>query len=159
MDNYDDALEMTKEAHKDVVAFLIKNQNRKVSTVLADVLAMTKRKAQTKASICDASGKVFAVFCYYHKQFELVSETEYGVKKSNTTGLNTMCKIGTSLWTKQNNAIKQIGSQILTEIEAGKLKPEDISDRKAKLKSKAEQIDETNMPNGYSLEEVLELLK
>jgi len=152
-------IDLTKETHKDVVAFLLRNQNKKVSTILNDVLDMTKRKARTKASICDANGNVFAIYCYYHKQFELVSETPYGAKKSSSTGLNTMCKVGTSLWTKQNNRVKKIGSVILSEIESGELKTEDISNRKEQLMAEFTEIDTLGMPQGYSLDEVLELIK
>jgi len=148
-----------KKTYQDLVEFLQENKNKKVSTILPTVLEMTKQKNNLKTHLVH-NGKVFAIFCYYHKQWELLEHVEYGQKASSATGYNTMCKIGVSKWTKQNNKIKKIGSSILAMLETGKLQQANISDKKAELVAKAKELDVTDMPEGFeTLEEVQEILK
>ena len=146
----------TKKAFQELVDFLQKNESKKVSTLMEQILEMTKQKASSKTYLVDKAGNVVAIFCYYHKQWELLSETEYGAKASSSTGYNTMCKKGVSLWTKQNNTIKSIGEQVLTMLEEGTIEASEISDTKEKLVVEARTINETDMPSGYSLEVLCE---
>jgi len=156
--NVEETLDSTKKAFSPLMYLLLTNQDKKVSTIIEKCVELTKAKSQTKTHLLDKAGNVFAIFCYYHKQWELVNETPFGAKASSATGLNTMCKVGTSLWTKQNKEVKAIGTQILSEIEEGKLETSEISNRKETLLKDAKKIDETNMPKGYELQEVLDMI-
>ena len=70
----------------------------------------------------DQDGNVVAVFCYYHKRWELVEHVPYGSKASNqATGLNTMCKQGVSNWTKQNRRYQDAKNKLLDQVLAGEL--------------------------------------
>jgi len=150
---------ITKKAYQDIVGFLEFNKDKKVSTILPKILEMTKQKNNLKTHIVH-DGKVVAIFCYYHKQWELLKNVAYGKKASSATGFNTMCKVGVSKWTRQNNAVKKIGTDILTMLENGELDQVDISDKKAELLAKAKEIDVEDMPDGFeTLEEVQEAIK
>ena len=56
--------------------------------------------SSTTAYFDPVTRDLIAVYCYYHKTWELVANIEYGKKSGTKTGLNTMCKEGTSAWTK-----------------------------------------------------------
>lgn len=102
-----------------LVEFLEANQNKKVATILEQLREMCSQQ-NTVTFKKDAEGNVTEVFCYYHKRWELVSEHEYGKKASNkATGLNTMCKVGLNLWTKQQSAAKKAKEQLLARVAAG----------------------------------------
>lgn len=142
----------TKKAYKDIVDLLIEKKSQKIETVLPKILQMTEQKNNLKTHLLH-QGKVIAIFCYYHKQWELLSDVEYGKKASSATGYNTMCKLGVSKWTKQNNAVKKVNATILEMLEAGKLETKDIADVKTKLIEQAKVIDTTDMPKGYDTAE------
>jgi hypothetical protein len=61
----------------------------------------------------------YAVYCYYHKRWELVSVADYGSKQNTATGLNTMCKEGVSSWTKQQRAYKKVRETALMQLAEG----------------------------------------
>jgi len=65
--------------------------------------------------------ELVAVFCYYHKRWELVSHIEYGKKAGTKTGLNTMCKEGTSAWTKANRKLQKTRDELTQRMIKGEL--------------------------------------
>lgn len=69
----------------------------------------------------DEDRNLVAVFCYYHKKWELVSNIEYGKKAGTKTGLNTMCKEGTSAWTKNNRALQKQKDALTQQMLKGEL--------------------------------------
>lgn len=69
----------------------------------------------------DENRNLVAVFCYYHKRWELVSNIEYGKKTGTKTGLNTMCKEGTSAWTKNNRALQKQKDALTQQMLKGEL--------------------------------------
>lgn len=71
-------------------------------------------------------GRVVAVFCYYFKRWFNVIDMEFGEKKSSASGLNSMCKQGMSLWTKQNNAAKKAQQDLLTKVGSGEIAADEI---------------------------------
>ena len=108
-----------KKDFQELVAFLEANQNKKVQTILEQVLAMCSQQ-NTVTFKKDEEGNVIEIFCYYHKRWESLAEHEYGKKASNkATGLNTMCKEGTRLWTKQQTTAKKAREQLLMRVAAG----------------------------------------
>jgi len=143
----------TKKAFIPLVEFLKENENKKVSTILADILKMTEARVQQSTSVSDEDGNVIAIFCYYHKQWELVKDVEYGKKASSSTGYNSMCKIGVSKWTKQNTKVKKVGNTILELLEAGEITTDEIADTKERLITEAKVLDETDKPEGFETSE------
>lgn len=84
------------------------NQERKVKEIYLELIEMLEANKPTVYCLKDQTGKVVAVWCYEHKQWEIVDPIagnrmfDYGVKKSNTvTGLNTMCKQGYREWQRK----------------------------------------------------------
>ena len=115
-----------KKPFVDLVKLLESNKSKKVSEVLPLILEMAESKKQSNTFIKDANGKIVAIFCYYHKQWEILSEVEYGTKKNSTTGYNTMCKIGVNLWTKAQSTAKKSKEEILIGVSNGKIDPKTI---------------------------------
>ena len=141
-----------KKSFEDIVTFLEANSNKKVESILEEVYSMVESKKQQKASIKDKDGNVLAIFCYYHKQWEIVKDVEYGSKVNSTTGLNTMCKVGTSKWTKQQRDSKKAKEQLLEDVSSGKVLPTDILKHQKDIEEGRNIIDETDMPKGYASE-------
>jgi hypothetical protein len=120
-----------KKAYQAIIDFLEVNKESKVKTILDGVIELASAKAPgggraSENVLRDAEGNVVAVFCYYHKMFEPVADVEYGNKATSSTGLNSMCKEGTSAWTKQQRAFKKAGEEMLTAIQAGEVEVADI---------------------------------
>ena len=128
-----------KKAFVELVDFLEANKDSKVKTILDSVIEIcsAKKAGGGAGSNCikDADGKVTHVFCYYHKMWEPVETVPYGVKTSSATGLNSMCKEGTSMWTKQQRAAKKANEELLTAVSTGEVQPGDIADEQAKIKA------------------------
>ncbi len=119
-----------KKAYVEIFKLLEANKNKKVSTVLPELIAlMTSKTSSTKEGKTfhkDEEGNVIAIYCYYHKKWELVSEVSYGAKKGTASGYNTMCKEGVSAWTKQQRISKQAKEQLLDNLGNGEITVEEI---------------------------------
>lgn len=142
-----------KKSFEEVIKFLEANQNKKVSALLPELLTMCESRKQSSACIKDSDGNVLAIYCYYHKQWEVVADVEYGSKVNSTTGLNTMCKIGTSMWTKKLNQSKKAKASLIDEVAIGNILPGDIQGHMLDIDSERNKIDTTDMPTGYQSEE------
>lgn len=127
-----------KKAFQPMIEFLEANANKKVATILPELIEMVaKAKAGGSGTgrnfVKDDDGNVIAVFCYYHKKWELVEHVPYGKKASNkATGLNTMCKEGVSNWTKQQRQYQKAKDEVLNRVMAGELTYDDVADELAK---------------------------
>jgi len=121
---------VVKKQFEELYTLLVDNKNKKVSTVLPQLIELMAKKnnASGKAQtfIKDEDGNVTHVYCYYHKKWEDVTVAEYGSKKGTATGLNTMCKEGVSNWTKQQRVKKQAEAELITKVVNGELLPEDL---------------------------------
>ncbi len=138
---------MTNTIKKDFIELynlLEANKNRKVSTILPELLELMTKKNNASGSsntfVKNDAGETIAVFCYYHKRWELVSECEYGSKKSTATGLNTMCKVGVSNWTKQQRAKKQAEAALLPMLSSGELTVEELPAAQAEIDAASKAI-------------------
>lgn len=143
-----------KKSYVKLVELLEANKDKKVSSILEEVYSIAESKKQSSTSIVDSEGNVIAIYCYYHKQWELISETPYGSKANSKTGYNTMCKCGTSLWTKAQRDAKNAKAQLLEDVSSGKIQPSDILKLQDDIEAKRKTIDTTDMPKGHTLEEV-----
>lgn len=101
-------------------------------------------------------GVVVAVKCYYlNKWLHLGAEgVEFGEKKSSASGLNSMCKFGTSQWTKQNNAAKKAKTDLLAEVAAGTVDGADVPEALIAIDQAREAI--LPLPGEYQGFETLE---
>ena len=148
-----------KKSFEELVAFLEQNKGKKVDAIMSDIYMMAESKKQSEASIKDVDGNVLAIYCYYHKQWEVVAEVPYGMKKSSTTGLDTMCKIGVKMWTKQQRDAKKAKEQLLEDVSNGNVQPQDIAKHQEDIEATRGLISEVDMPKGYaSKEEVVKAL-
>ena len=121
-----------KKAFVDLVAFLEENEGSKVKTIMPGVIELCSAKSGggkggASTFIKNEAGEVTHIFCYYHKKWEAVAEVEFGTKTTSPTGLNNMCKEGTSQWTKQQRAAKKASEALLDQVAAGEVDANDIS--------------------------------
>lgn len=116
-----------KKQFEELVALLEANKGKKVSTILPEILEMTKAKQQAKNFEVDEEGNVTRVFCYYHKVWEDVSEREYGAKKSSASGLNSMCKVGYNQWSKQQRDFKKAKDSLLQQVADGEIEASELN--------------------------------
>lgn len=144
-----------------LIEYLTENLDKKVSEVIEAVVALASTKsrgtgngAATTTMIKDANGKVVAILDYYFKRWmPLVGDltVEFGKKASTASGFSSMCKLGTSLWTKQQQNAKKAMTGILLEVEDGSLAISDIAERKAEIEDARKAIAETEL--GFATEE------
>lgn len=142
-----------KKPYVEVVEFLMANENKKVSSIIGEILLMCESKKQDSTAIKDSDGNIIAIYCWYHKQWELVKDVPYGAKANSTTGLNTMCKVGVSKWTKAQRDAKQALAELLTKVSKGEVEPTDIVKLQQDIEAKRLLIDETDKPIGFASEE------
>ena len=154
----------TKKAYIEIINFLENNSTKKVSTILEEVKAMCESKNSTnsdngKTFLKDDNGDVIAIYCYYHKVWEPLSDVEYGTKKHSTTGLNTMCKEGVSAWTKQQRVAKQSKEKLLDQLAIGTLQSHEIEEKLAEIETVRTSIVPSDNTSFDSSEECLEYCK
>ena len=148
-----------KKSYTEIVAFLEANKDKKVSSIMSQVLLMAESKKQSSTHLMDEKGKVIAIFCYYHKQFEFVDDVPYGSKANTVTKLNTMCKVGNSKWTKKQRDAKTAISELIDKVSNGDIKPSDIKGHKADVEETRLTMDITDKPIGFSSAEIVDELK
>ncbi len=133
-----------KKVFNEVNELLVANSTKLVSEIMPQLLALMSAKTggSETGSTCykNEQGEVIAVFCYYHKKWELVSEHEYGAKVGTTTGLNSMCKLGVNQWTKQQREFKQAQTKLLSQLASGELQVSDLASVQAELEEKKSSV-------------------
>lgn len=149
-----------KKQFEEIYTVLEENKNKKVSTILPQLIELMSKKnnasGQANTFIKDDEGNVVAIYCYYHKKWELISECEYGSKKGTATGYNTMCKEGVSKWTKAQRVKKAAEAELLTKVSSGELAVEDIAVEQARILETSKEIIEREDGHGFdSAEEAL----
>ncbi|QBP07003.1 hypothetical protein ETP1_002 [Edwardsiella phage ETP-1] len=153
---------IVKKQFADIFAILEANQSRKVSTIMPQLLELMQAKGGCSSDtgrtfLKDDEGNTYAVFCYYHKRWELTNTAEYGAKGSTATGLNTMCKEGANAWAKQQRVYKKLQQDLLTLIAGGQLTVEEMQAQLAD----AEEARRAIVPraDGHGFEAVDEVTK
>lgn len=127
----------TKKAFVELVAFLEANADKKVKSIMPDILEMTSAKSgggggAASTFVKNEAGEVIAIRCFYHQTWMDPRIVPFGAKQSSATGYNSMCKSGVSKWTKQQREFKQAQEAMLKAVQAGEIKPEQIADELAK---------------------------
>jgi hypothetical protein len=144
-----------KKQFVDLVKLLEDNKGKKVSTIMPDILDLVSSQKRDKTVLKDDEGNLIAIFCYYHKQWELLCDVEYGVKASRPSGYNTMCKIGVSKWTKQQSVAKKANERVLNDVSEGKILPSDIKVQMKTIEDDRKTISDVDRPKGFETEEIL----
>ena len=129
-----------KKGFQEVYSILIANEDKKVSTVMDELIEIMTSKQRDKNHFEDDDG--LHVFCYYHKIWELTDQVEYGKKVNTATGLNSMCKVGTNQWTKQQREFKKSKADLLNQVASGEIAVDEIDDKITEL----EEIKDTIIP-------------
>jgi hypothetical protein len=127
-----------KKGFQEVYSILIANKDKKVSTIIEELTVIMESQQRDKNHFEDDDG--LHVFCYYHKQWELTSQVEYGRKVNTATGLNSMCKVGTNQWTKQQREFKKFRSELLDLVSTGELAVSDIDAKTEELEVQKDRI-------------------
>jgi hypothetical protein len=142
-----------KKQYEELYTILEANKNKKVSSILPQLIELMSKKnnasGHTSTFIKNEDGDVVAIFCYYHKKWEYVNQVEFGLKKSSSTGYNTMCKEGVSKWTKQQRVKKLQESELLTKVSSGELKVEDIAVEQTRIIEESKEIIPREDGHGY----------
>jgi len=140
----------TKKVFIELIAFLETKKDSKISDILkSDAfkdLILAKKNGNTVLK--DQNDNIVAIFCWYHKKWELLFEVEYGSKASHHTGLNTMCKIGVNLWTKQQAEAKKAKAELLDKVADGEVEVKDVAQLVSDIEDERNLILLTNAPKG-----------
>lgn len=130
-----------KKQYLDVHSLIIDNKGKKLTPKLIEKLeALMASKVNSKTFELNEAGEVTRVFCYYHKEWEEVSTTPYGVKKSTAHGLNTMCKQGVSNWTRQQRLMKVAKAKLLDSVANGEIEASELPNELALIEEAAKTI-------------------
>ena len=129
-----------KKIYQPLIQLLNDNSNKKVSTLLPQILELVQSKQMNKTFQTDENDVVTHVFCYYHKKWEPVTDVEYGSKKNTSHGLNTMCKEGVSNWSKQQRDFKKGKESLLDQVSKGTLAPSEVEGELEKLEEMRNEI-------------------
>lgn len=108
-----------KKQFVELVNFLEENKDKKVSSILKQVLEMVESKKKDSTIRTDESGRITHIFCYYHKEWEPVEW--YGKKASSHSGYNTMCREGVNQWTKREADYKKAHQAVLAKLLANEI--------------------------------------
>lgn len=153
---------MIKKQFSDIYEFLVKNQEKKVRDILPMLTKIMSSKNQERTYLA-INGNIIAIYCYYHKKWELVDYIEYGKKASTATGLNTMCKEGVRMWTRQQNEAKKQKEVLLAKIATGQINTEKLNEALRQLEAERAKIEplpkELNKYSFETKEEALEAFK
>jgi len=151
----------TKKVFIELVHYLETNKDLKISDVLKaeEFLELIVAKKNANTVLKDLNDNVVAIFCYYHKRWELLSEVEYGSKVSHWSGFNTMCKIGVNKWTKQQAVAKQAKVDLLDSVAEGKVQVADVSTLIDEIENARNAIDMVGAPKGSKKLPLIEVPK
>jgi len=118
-----------KKAFIELHAVLVANEEKKVKSVLPELIEIMSAKGAGGAASSmhrAEDGSVLCIMDYYFKKWLPVDLVEFGAKANSASGLNTMCKLGTSLWTKQQREFKKGKENLLEDVAAGDVLPTEI---------------------------------
>lgn len=142
----------------DLIEAAIANDPKvRAKDLINEVIALTAAKIATGVGstiMKDASGAVVAIRCYYFKRWmPLVGDkaVEFGKKANTATGLNTMCKEGSSHWTKQQREADAANKELISKVISKEITPDDIPALQAKIEEDRKVIVPTEL--GFATEE------
>lgn len=149
-----------KKAYQELVDFLRANEDKKVKSVLAQVIEMCTAKTAggvATASHRDENGNVVAIRCNFFDKWFPISHVEFGKKEGSATGFNSMCKEGANAFSKQQRDFRAAKEKLLERVAAGEVEPADIQKHLEDLETARKTIPAFSIPGmGWdTLEECL----
>ncbi len=118
-----------KKAFIELHALLAANEEKKVKSILPEAIEIMSAKGAGGAASSihrGEDGNILCIMDYYFKKWLPINFVEFGAKANSASGLNTMCKLGTSLWTKQQREFKKGKETLLELVAAGEVLPTEI---------------------------------
>ncbi len=140
-----------KKMYVEIVDLLQANEDKKVKSVMAEVLELVSSKQNRNVGstfLKSVDGEPLAIHCYYYKRWMPVvgdNTVEFGAKKSTATGLNTMCRDGVSNWTKQNNNAKKEIKALLAKLKAKEITVDDIPGQEKEIEAARVAVAKTEL--------------
>ena len=125
-----------KKAFIEIHTFLEANKDKKVRTIMDEITELLSAKGAGGSATSvyrDEAGVVTFINDYYFKLWMPLSHVEFGAKANSSSGFNTMCKEGTSHWTKQQRDFKKGKEDLLDQVASGEIQPSDIEAHLASL--------------------------
>lgn len=129
-----------KKDYIELINLLENNKDNKVSSILDELKLMCESKVRNETLKYDSEGNLTHIFCYYHKEWEDINTIEFGKKSNTKSGYNTMCKVGTNTWTKQQRIAKVEKEEVLNKVSIGEIDPSDITSELEKIETKRKEI-------------------
>lgn len=119
-----------KKVFAPIMAILAANMGATVESVYAEIEKLVSAKTGGGGGKATnfhrlEDGTVVAVFDYCFKKWVDPRLVEFGPKAGTPTGLNTMCKVGVSAWTKAQKVFKDGKDAVVAELLAGKITNEE----------------------------------
>lgn len=134
-----------KKGFVELHEILVNNKDKKIKDLMDQLLPIMESQQRDKNHFEDEHG--LWVFCYYHKEWELAEfpdgsqgQVEYGRKVNTATGLNTMCKVGTNQWTKQQRDYKASKANLLNQVADGSIQVSELDDYIQALEDERKRI-------------------
>jgi len=134
-----------KKAFLPINAVLLANEDKKVKTIMDELVELMSAKGAGGGATAihrNEAGDVVGIMDYYFKVWLPVDYVEFGAKANSASGLNTMCKLGVSLWTKQQRDFKKGKEELLDRVASGDVLPTEIQ----------EHLDALEEARGYTAE-------
>lgn len=137
-----------KKAFTALHSYLAANTDAKVGDLMDEIteLCSAKGAGGGTASHRNEEGVVVAILDYYFKKWLPVEFVEFGAKANSNTGLNTMCKLGVSHWTKQQRIYKLGKEQLLDDVAAQIVEPTQIQEKLDELEAARTSIADYPIP-------------
>ncbi len=127
-----------KKAYVEIIDFLEANGDKKVKTIIADVIKLVAAKGAGGGGGITSfhkneAGDVVAIRDYYFQLWISPGVVEFGAKASSPTGLNNMCKEGVSNWTKQQRVARVAKEDLLGKIASEEIPAKELPAELAKI--------------------------
>lgn len=132
-----------KKAYENIVNFLNENQDKKVKSILPEVLEMCSAKGaggSASTFVKDEQGNVVAIRCGYYNKWMPTSHVKFGKKAGSASGFNSMSAEGTNNYSRQQREFKQAKDALLEKVIAGELSSEEARAEVEKLEEARKQI-------------------
>jgi hypothetical protein len=100
-----------KKSFEELYNILKANKDKKVSSVLEQLMPLLESKSVEQPYILNKDGELLAIKDSYFKVWILKSENEIGKKIHSPTGYNSFCKTGINAWTKRNAKAKLLKAE------------------------------------------------
>lgn len=143
----------TKKSYSNIVDYLEAKKGQLITDdIMQTIYSLTNQKNSQSSKAIYQDDKLIAIYCWQHKQFELLDEVEYGLKASSSTGYNTFCKIAVRVWTTKQKMLKAVAVDVLKDVEAKKIDVKEIKAEMSKRRAKIETAVDMKKPKGYETE-------